>query len=137
MRGGQYRGVGELLLQVPPVRDHHDLEAPELGVGAHLADQEDHGQALPAALGVPDDAAAAVLLPILGSGLAGAHALHGELHGPELLVAADHLHGSSAGLHEHGEVAHDVEQVRRAQNAKDNRDTAGAVSRAEILVFTM
>jgi hypothetical protein len=30
-----------------------------------------------------------------------------------------------------------IAPIGRAQNAKDNRDAAGAVSRAEILVFTM
>jgi len=111
---GQGRRIGELLLQVAPVGDDHDLEALEPRVRAHLANEENHGEALPAALGVPDDAATAVLLPVLQAGLAGEHALRG----PELLVAADDLQRAAAGLHEQGEVPDDVQQVGGAQHPR-------------------
>ena len=62
---GQRGGHRELALQVLAVGDDDDLEAPQLRVRAHLAHQEHHGQALARALGVPDDAAALVVLAVL------------------------------------------------------------------------
>ena len=58
-------GRRELLLQVGPVGDDDDLEGPQHRVRAHRADQEDHREGLARALGVPDEAAAAVALAVV------------------------------------------------------------------------
>ena len=118
---GQDRRVRKLLLQIPPVRDEDDLEAAQVGVGPHLPHQEDHRQALPAALRVPDDAATPVQLAVLDARLARHQPLDRQLHRSELLVARDHLGGPAADLHEQREVADDVEQVCRAQHAGHQR----------------
>ena len=66
----QGQRVGELLLKVLAVRNRDHLEPPKLRAGPHLANQEDHREALPGSLRVPDDAAAPVVLAILKSCLA-------------------------------------------------------------------
>ena len=65
---GQRGRLGELALQVVAVGHHHHLEAAQQRVGAELAHQEHHRQALARALGVPDDAAAPVVLAVLRAG---------------------------------------------------------------------
>ena len=69
---GERCGVRELLFEVGAVGDDDNLEAPQRRVCAQLAHQEHHRQALAGTLRVPDDAAAAVVFPILGAGGAGA-----------------------------------------------------------------
>src|SRR5690606_30914691 len=109
----------ELLLQVLPVGDDDDLEAPELRDAPHLPDEEDHRQALSRALRVPDDPAAPVALAVLAPRLAVQQPVNGELHRPELLVAADDLHRLAAHRLKEREVPDDVEQVARPKHAGD------------------
>jgi hypothetical protein len=129
---GELGGGGELGLEVLAVGDHHHLEAAQRRVGTQLAHQEHHGEALAAALGVPDDAAAAVGLAVLAARLAALQALHGPGDAAELLVAAHQLDGLAADVHEQGVVAHDVEQVGPGEHAGDQALLGGEVRHAEI-----
>ena len=115
---GQRCGGAELVLQVFAVGHHHHFEAAQGGVRAQLAHQEHHGQRLARALGVPDHATAPVVLAILQASLAALQALNRLVHGAELLIPACHLDGLPTGLHEQGEVAHDVQQVRLVEHAR-------------------
>ena len=69
---GQVGGGGKLRLQVLAVGDHDDFEAPQIRLGAQLPDQKHHRQAFARALGMPDDAAPAVVFAVLDAGFAGA-----------------------------------------------------------------
>ena len=84
----------DLLIQLCPVGD--DQDAGVLYVLAHPFGQPDHGEALAAALGVPDDAALAFSHPPLGG-------FHAEI----LVVAADLL---DAGV-EGDEVVNEFQQT--------------------------
>ena len=122
---GELGRLGELLLQVGAVGDDDDLEGPQHRIGAHRPHQEHHGQALARALGVPDDAAAAVVLAVLSPRLAGAQPLERPADGAVLLVAGDDLDAPAARLGEQREVPDDVEQVGRRQHARDQQLLAG------------
>ncbi|MDT4843147.1 hypothetical protein FQZ97_770690 [compost metagenome] len=129
----QRGGGGELVLQVFTVGDHDDLEAAQLRIGAHLAHQKHHGQALARALGMPDDAAALVALAMLKTSLPALHAGHRAVYRAVLLVAADRLDGLPTDLHEQHEMPDQIEQVGRGQHACHQALLLGEFGLAQLL----
>ena len=106
-------GVGDLLVQLGAVGDHHDVGVGQARLAAYSGGQPQHGQGLARPLGVPDHAA-----PLLGPGLR-QDAAHGRLDGAVLLVAGQLLdHPALLRLVDH-EVAQDVQQRRRGQHPHD------------------
>ena len=99
-------GLGKLLFQLGAVGDKDHLPVRELRMAVHLPHHEHHGQRFAGALGVPDDAAA------LAGVLAFEEALHRQLDGAELLVAAHDLDGLALVVRrEEREGADQVQQV--------------------------
>ncbi len=68
---------------------------------------------------MPDDAAALVARRALRARATFVQTLDGLVNGAELLVARHHLARLAVDLLEDGEVADQVEQVRRTQHARD------------------
>ena len=97
-------GLGNLLVQLHAVG--HDDEGPVARQSAqHLLREEHHGEALAAALRLPEHAAAPVpALPGLQ------HGGDGIVHAEELVVLRQHLHQRRLVLGEQGEVLHQIQQ---------------------------
>ncbi len=108
---GQRCGVAQLVLQIDAVDDHHHLEVLQVGASAQLAHEEDHGEALPASLGMPDSARTCVGIR------SRPQPLHDLAHGAVLLVTRHHLHQPLAGAHEDVEVAHQIKEHLLVQHA--------------------
>ena len=76
------------------------LKARSSWIGPHRPHQEHHGQRLARALGVPDQATAAVVLAILRPRLAGPQPLQRPADSAVLLVAGDDLDALAVDLGE-------------------------------------
>ena len=103
---GMGEGSGNLRVQLLAIRDddHAGVAVPQLH--QDILRQHDHGQALAAALRMPNDAAlAVVVLVAFGDGL------HDFPDGEELLIAADLLH---VGVEEN-EIANQLEHALTAE----------------------
>ena len=103
-------GGGNLRVQLLAVRDDDHAGMAVLQLHQDILRQHDHGQALAAALRMPNDAALAVaVLVAFGDGL------HDFPDGEELLIAADFFH---VGVKEN-EIANQLEHALAAEQGDD------------------
>ena len=104
-------GAEELVVQIVAVGEHDERGVRHLGLAHELAGVEGHGEALAAALGMPDDAHAVVA----GDGPDGGR--DRLVHRPVLMVRGHDLGDRGAVDLEDDEVAHDVEEAALLKDA--------------------
>ncbi len=103
--------VEQLIVEVVPIRQHDDGWVCHSRMAHHLADVEQHFQALSAPLGMPDDPSTTVS-PL--------HRREGRVHGlvdsVELVVLGKTLDDAASLVREADEVADEVQEASRLEN---------------------
>ena len=137
----------ELVVQVVAVGEHDDGGVLHRGFADHAPRVEGHAEALAGALGVPDDADAAisrrsaVLLRLESAGFrhpigaGGAQGLaHGDIDGVELMIARDLLdHRTAAGVLKDDEVFKKIQKPSLVEDALDHDLKLGELRVGQLL----
>ncbi len=104
----------DLIVELFAVSDDHKTPVAR-HLAQHLLGEEDHGDALAAALGVPEYPQAP--LPLLDLGQGG----HGIVHAQVLVILGHYFNLPAGHVHEQGEVLYQIQETRGLAGAPKHR----------------